>query len=214
MKERRQEINVDGETRWLGLFSNKLSKVLGDRSMVWHADNPDVGLPMRSLKMVKCPNPEDGLTGFLNIEFAWAKLSDSIKKPWYLRMVEQQSWYTPGTDFEIYPAVKKHPITGVESPRANDWCVAGTSRNDRWINDVLDCDGNRIGGQHMGDLIKQMETINDAIWYHKWQENDIAIYDNYGFVHNRTALNLAPDSERLLWRINIDHDVDFSMNFI
>lgn len=212
MQERYTPISVDGQQQYIGLFSNQISTRLSSGGMVWHADNPDLGeksLPMRALRMVKCPNPKDGRTGFLNVELAWKSIPESVKQEWRSKKVEQQSWYQIGTNFEIYPAVKTHPITKVESPRANDWCVAGTKRNDRWIHDVLDADDNRVGGQAMGDLIGLMEKVPNSIWYHNWMEGDIIIYDNQAFVHNRTPLNLSEGQERLLWRMNVDHDFDF-----
>jgi alpha-ketoglutarate-dependent taurine dioxygenase len=212
MRETYTKISVDGQPQYLGLFSNKISARLADKGMVWHADNPDLGersLPMRALRMAQCPNPEHGLTGFLNVELAWKSLPDDVKATWRTRKVEQQSWYQIGTEFEIYPAVKVHPITGIESPRANDWCVAGTDRNNRWIHDVIGADDSRLGGQEMGDLIGMMEKVPNCIWYHKWMEGDVIIYDNHAFVHNRTPLKLEPNQERLLWRMNIDHDFEF-----
>ncbi len=211
MKEVVRPVIVDGKEEFYGVFSNTISPRLGNKGMYWHADNPDRGdvLPMRALRMVQCPNPKEGRTGFLNVEIAWESLPDDDKKEWRTRMVEQHSWYAKDTNIQVYDAVKRHPITGVESPRANDYCVAGTDRNDRWIRDVLSASGQRLGGVEMKKLVEFMETVPECIYYHEWKEGDIIVYDNSAFIHNRTALKLAEGEERVLWRANIDHDLGF-----
>jgi alpha-ketoglutarate-dependent taurine dioxygenase len=61
------------------------------------------------------------------------------------------------------------------------------------------------------------EYINDLLKYpnlyhsHVWDLNDIAIYDNYSFIHGRTPIvfNNDPDNnERTFYRTNVDHMTD------
>lgn len=211
MMEHIKSIVVDGRQEFIGLFSNLKSSRLKDHPLYWHADNADVGLPMRAIRMSKCPNLSNGSTSWLNTEEAWRHLDASVKEKWRKLVVEQQSWYSKGTSFALYPAVKNHPVTGVESPRANDYCIAGTDRDDRWIHDVLDADGTRLGGEEMRKLLVMMENVPDCIYEHHWMIGDIAIFDNQAFVHGREGLVLNQGEERLLWRCNVDHDTGFRM---
>lgn len=206
MREHVEPINVDGQIEFIGILSLVTSKRLGGRALYWHADNPDVGLPMRALCMASCEDLTDGALSWLNIEHAWQQLDENTRNTWRTRKVELQSWYEKGTGFQIYPAVKQHPVTGVEGPFANDYCLAGTSRDDRWVHDVLDANDQRLGGAEMRDLLEAMEATQDAIYTHYWQLGDIAIYDNQAFLHGRPALRMGPQGDRVMWRCNVDHD--------
>lgn len=211
MMEYIKPIAVGGRQEFIGLFSNLKSSRLRDHPLYWHADNADVGLPMRAIRMSRCPNLNSGSTSWLNTEEAWQHLPEEIRAKWRTRQVEQQSWYSKGTSFTLYPAVKDHPVTGIESPRANDYCIAGTDRDDRWIHDVLDSEGNRLGGEEMRDLLLMMERVPNCIYEHHWMIGDVAIFDNQAFVHGREGLDLLPGEERLLWRCNVDHDLGFRL---
>lgn len=201
-------ITVDDRIEYMGKISNILSARLGVEGMPWHADNPDIdekSYPIRNLKMVTCPNIEAGFTGFLDIEHAWKFIDSGVRDRWRTYQVEQQSWYAPGTDIRLHPSIKIHPITGVESPMVNYY------NNDKtksaWIRDVLDQYGNRLTCDPMGELIHLMERVPDCVYKHKWNENDIIMYDNHSTLHNRSHLKITNDVERLMWRINVIHDL-------
>lgn len=206
MREHVEHVDVDGNMEFIGVLSLKTSRRLGRNALYWHADNADVGLPMRALRMAACEDLGDGALSWLNVEAAWKGLPEETRKLWRSRKVEQQSWYVKGTEFQIYPAVKNHPITGVESPRANDYCIAGTDRDDRWIRDVMDAEGNRLGGIEMKHLLESMEEVPGSVYTHHWMIGDIAVYDNQAFLHGRDSLRMGPQGERVLWRCNMDHD--------
>jgi alpha-ketoglutarate-dependent taurine dioxygenase len=206
MQEHVERIEVDGMSQFIGLMSPRISQRLGSGALYWHADNADLGLPMRALRLAESEDTSDGALSWLNVEYAWQHLGEPIQQRWRGLQVEQQSWYQKGTGFEIFPAVKTHPVTGVESPRANDYCIAGTSRDDRWIHDVLDANGTRLGGIEMKHLLESMEAVPNAVYTHEWLLGDITIYDNQAFLHGRPALRMGSTGQRTLWRCNMNHD--------
>ena len=175
--------------------------------MPWHADNPDIGeksYPIRCLRMVTCPNPTAGFTGFLNIETAWMELPTNVKDKWHTYTIEQQSWYEAGSNIQNLSSVKIHPITGKESPTVNHYNHGNVK--DAWINNMIDSNGNQIGCKPMEELIGMMERVPGCTYYHQWQEGDIIMYDNHALLHNRTNLAITQAEERLMWRINVLHD--------
>ena len=52
--------------------------------------------------------------------------------------------------------------------------------------------------------IKELLKIPNRTYYHTWDTFDIAIYDNWSFVHNRSKLILNSDEIRNFYRANID----------
>jgi len=193
---------VDGKAIYYSVFSNKTTGI-GTGPMLWHKDNCNRGsisYPVRSLLMVNCPNTNAGFTQFLDTDTAWSRLDQSLRDKWLSCKVEQHSWYVPGTELEVFPSMKQHPVTGAILPRLN------SCGNDGWISDLLDENNNRLGCQLALDITKAMEKIEDAVYTHKWQVGDIIMFDNYYFLHTRTALEIEPHQERLMWRINSLHD--------
>jgi alpha-ketoglutarate-dependent taurine dioxygenase len=206
-REKHDALLIDGVTRWYGMISNIISPRLGSSFMPWHADNPDIGdksYPIRCLRMVTCPNTDAGFTGFLDIERAWQLLPNEMRENWLGYRIEQQSWYEAGTNVEIFPSIKIHPITGRSSPMVNHHNHGNVK--DAWIRDMFDRDNNRIGCGEMTRLIKAMETVPDCTYQHRWEEGDIIMYDNFSLLHNRTDLEITQAVERLMWRINVVHD--------
>lgn len=202
-RDRHASCIVDDETVYYGLFSNKINKGLGNGAMIWHKDlsnRGDKSHAIRSLRMVQCPNKNAGATVFLDTQLAWQHVSREKKDLWNSCKVEQHSWYKPGTQLEIFPSMKIHPITGAELPRV-DACG-----NDGWISNIIDGNNNKIGYQLVLEITAEMEKIEDAIYYHTWEEGDVIMYDNYYFLHARTDLEINDNQERLMWRINTLHD--------
>lgn len=191
-------------------FSNE-SKKLGMTDMPWHADIPNRRyrpFPFRSLWIVSNPNPcKSGKTRWMNLEKAIDYLTPEMVNLLPRVRIVQQSWYDPGTDVQEFDLIKTHPITGRKSLRLNyyNWLW----RKDAWITGV------KIDGvlQPTCKLVKEwleyLERIPELLYEHTWDTNDIAIYDNWTFLHARTKLlfNTSTDT-RKFYRINIDHISD------
>ncbi len=197
-------------------FSNIIVNKIPNKEMAWHADIPNRSFrpfPHRSLWIVKNPNPEiSGKTKWLNIGLPDCEkyLTEDLKNLLTRITVQQQSWYTPGTDLQIHNFIKIHPVTGERSLRLNYYNDPSKGRYDAWIRHVY------IDGQMQSDcsLIQQyidcLLKQEDLFYCHQWDNYDIAIYDNYPFIHGRSELILkenSVDNERKFYRTNIDHDV-------
>jgi alpha-ketoglutarate-dependent taurine dioxygenase len=189
---------------WMSSESQRLSML----SMPWHSDIPNrtfKPFPFRSLWLVSNPNPEvSGKTSWLNLERAIDFLTPEMKAMIPRVRIIQQSWYEPGTDVKEFDLLKIHPVTGVHSLRLNyhNW----GQRKDAWI-----C-GVKIDGELQADCsfvrdwLEYLEKIPELCYEHVWTTNDIALYDNWPFVHCRSKLVLDPKTEiRKFFRTNIDH---------
>lgn len=200
-------------------FSNRIisQQRIPNEEMVWHADIPNRSFrpfPHRSLWITKNPNPAvSGKTKWLNINLPQCEqyLTDEMKSYLDITKIQQQSWYYPGTDLQIHDFIKTHPITGERSLRLNTYNdpyknVRGAWITNVYINDVVqpDC---KLVEKFINHLLKYQELT----YTHQWDLHDIAIYDNYCFIHGRTALVLGAkdtDNERKFIRSNIDHVSD------
>lgn len=210
--------DTDGTEYVTSKFSNKITNInkIPNTEMAWHADIPNRRVkpfPHRSLWIVKNPNPEiSGKTKWLNIslddceQYLTQELKDLIPRI----TVQQQSWYHPGTDLQMHDFVKVHPVTGERSLRLNYYNDPAKGRTGAWIKTVY------VDGQEQPDcsLIQQyidcLLEHEELFYCHQWDDMDLIIYDNYSFLHTRTALVLgeaATSNERMFYRTNIDHDV-------
>jgi len=209
--EMTEEVETKYGTQVISPFSNELIKKIPSTSMPWHADIPNRDhkpYPFRSLWITSNPNPEtSGKTIWLNLEECFKYLTPEMQQLIPKVTVVQQSWYEPGKDIQEFPLLKIHPITGVKSLRLNyyNW---GTNKT-AWITDV------KINGVSQGHcfLIRQwlmhLEKISELNYQHTWDLFDIALYDNWSFVHARSALTFDPEKHiRHFYRINIDHLTD------
>ena len=189
-------------------FSNDLIKKIPADFMPWHADIPNREhnpYPFRSLWITSNPGPEtSGQTIWLNLEESFKYLTPEMLELLPRVSVCQQSWYDPGTDTKEFPLLKIHPITGAKSLRLNHYNWG--AQKGAWITDV------KIDGVSQGHcfLIRQwlmhLGKISALTYQHKWDTNDISVYDNHSFVHARTALTFDPTTDtRHFYRINIDH---------
>ena len=197
-------------------FSNKLisTKRIGLEEMPWHADVPNRSykpFPHRSLWIVKNPNPEfSGQTRWLNITLPECEkyLTPELHDLMHRTQVCQQSWYAAGTELQTFPLIKTHPITGERSLRLNYYCdskkgVTGAWIKSVYVDNVLQPDCSLI--QRYIDCLFQHSAL---VSQHQWDDYDVAIYDNYPFIHGRTALQLSENNtmlERKFYRTNIDH---------
>lgn len=212
----REIVDTSTDRRYaITAFSNKLVRNIPDMEMPWHADIPNRRVkpfPHRSLWMINNPNPEtSGHTRWLNIEDGISSLNPELLSMIHRITVQQQSWYKEGGDYQIHNFVKKHPITGRSSLRLNYFVGYPGIKNslNAWIKNVY-IDGVQQPDQsliqtYIDDLLKHSKLV----YQHKWDLMDIAIYDNYPFIHGRSSLKLAVDEhttlERKMMRINVDH---------
>jgi alpha-ketoglutarate-dependent taurine dioxygenase len=119
--------------------------------------------------------------------------------------VLQQSWWNIGTELRKLPMIKNHPIITERKSLRLNYYVTPTSKQDAWIlksyfNDQEISNQKLIGGTIV-DLLKKQNLKYE----HTWDVGDIAIYDNWSFVHGRTPLILQPGEVREFIRANIDH---------
>lgn len=211
-REAAEPILIDKNVFFISPFSNIISKKLGNNEMPWHSDIPNRTInpyPMRSLWITKNPHPHiSGRTSWMNLELYSDYLTVQQKALLGKTTVLQQSWYTPGTDFKEFPLVKVHPITGKKSLRLNYYNDHSKGKTDAWITGV------KIDGvlqpdcTVIADLLKHLENVPDLVYEHTWDTYDLAIYDNWSFVHKRTHVIPGPGGERHFYRVNIDHVLD------
>jgi alpha-ketoglutarate-dependent taurine dioxygenase len=197
------------------VFSNKNTARIPDDDMFWHADIPNDETRPYPIRMLWCkdnPNTENsGKTFWLNIVL---KDCQPFLRPDQVALlepgrvkIEQQSWHRPGTEIRVYDFVKTHPVTGAKSLRLNAFNDPANGITDNWITRVW------IDGQEqpdcglIADFIKTLENVPELRYEHTWGKDDLAIYDNWSFIHGRTAINLEHDSdERLFFRLNVHHN--------
>lgn len=199
-------------------FSNKIisTERIGNDKMPWHSDIPNRSnkpFPYRSIWIVKNPNPEhSGKTKWLNISldvcepYLTQELRDLVPRV----KVLQQSWYAPGTDEHLHNFVKVNPVTGERSLRLNYF--VDEQNPGAWIKKVY------IDGVEQPDcslikmFIKHLKQFPELVHYHQWDNYDIALYDNWPFVHGRTAIIAEENAERKFYRTNIDYLSDTEWN--
>jgi len=189
-------------------MSNKISPKLGLKPMPWHSDIPNRKIkpfPHRTLWMVSNPNPDSGLTTWLNIEEGLDRLPKDLQDQIPHIKIIQQSWYKEGTDVQEFDFIKTHPITGKKSLRLNFYCVPEEEITDAWIKKV-NYKGNIVDPKPiLSPFYKFLITQQDLMYTHKWDDFDIVLYDNWPFVHERSRLEFDSTLERKFYRANIDH---------
>ena len=203
-----ESVETKNGTMAISPFSNANSRLIDDREMPWHADIPNREFkpyPFRSLWITANPNPElSGKTSWLNLEKGMDFLTPEMKEMIPTVKVVQQSWYEKGKDIQEFDLLKVHPITGKESLRLNyyNW---GPLKN-AWI---LDVKINDLAQGHcflIRQWLQHLEKFSELRYQHTWDLYDIAIYDNWSFLHSRTALKFTEEQPiRHFYRINIDH---------
>ena len=207
-KERISPVPINDREFSLGYISNKSSSI-GMSEMPWHADIPNKPIgsfPHRSLWMVKNPNPESGITTWLNIEDVVDKLPDDLKDLASRMKIIQQNWHTEDTGIQHLDFIKTHPITGKQSLRLNYYNDPTKKITNGWIkNIVIDGEIKNNCQDYLKPFVDFVESQPEMLYGHKWDTFDIVIYDNWSFIHNRTQLKFDDKLERLFLRANIDH---------
>ena len=209
-EEHKEDIDIgNGQIVTLSPFSNKTSsRRIKTEPMPYHADIPNRSFrpfPFRSLWITKNPRPDiSGITGFLNVtEDAFKCLTPAQQELLHRVKIIQQSWYEPGTDIQEHSLIKTHPVTSLKSLRLNYYNTANFKG--AWICGVKIDETLQSDCSLIPDFIKQLLKFQELQYFHTWDTYDIAIYDNYSFIHNRTSLILEENEERHFYRINIDH---------
>ena len=181
---------------------------IGLEEMALHSDIPNHNrpFPFRALWIVKKPQNNSGSTYWINLEDCFDQLDPKLKELSKKVSVIQQSWHKFNTGRQLLDLIKVHPITGKKSLRLNFY--ATEKIKNAWIVQVFidllpqqDCS---LIQEYIDDL-KQYKELTHT---HVWDLYDIAIYDNYSFIHGRTPIELKDDPEnceRKFYRINIDH---------
>lgn len=189
-------------------FSNA-SKKLGNSEMPWHSDIPNKRenpFPIRSLWITSNPYPSiSGKTSWMNLEESLDYLTKDQKELLDKVKVVQQSWYEPGTDIQEFPLIKTNPITGKKSLRLNYFNELDKNKQDAWITGVKVDGVLQKDCKIISEFLTHLEKINDLVYTHTWKTFDIAIYDNWSFVHKRTQVIPGPTGVRHFYRMNIDH---------
>jgi alpha-ketoglutarate-dependent taurine dioxygenase len=189
-------------------FSNKNSR-LGSVKMPWHVDIGNYGdksFPWRALYNLKNPNPEGGITSWLNLRLDLINpLPDKLE---YYKNIEvvNQSWHTGDAAFLTRnPYIKTHPITGKDSLRSNYFVAPGWSPH-AWIKETY-LQGQLVDNLTvLGAIHSELSARPELVYNHQWELNDIIIYDNWNLMHKRTQLDISDDQERLFWRTNLYHN--------
>lgn len=189
-------------------FSNKTTKKITSAPMPYHADIPNhvsKPFPHRFLYMEKQPSSQHGKTEWLAVDLDLLDLPIEEINYFEECSILQQSWWNPGTELKKYPMIKEHPIiNGRKSLRLN-YFVKLSGRQDAWILESFYKDQKMPNQILIGKTIDRLLTREELKYQHTWEIGDIAIYDNWSFLHGRTALVLQPGDVREMWRANIDH---------
>lgn len=191
-------------------FSNIISPRLGEKPMPWHADIPNHGddsFPWRSLYLTQNPNPQGGLTTWLNLQLDIINPNTDELDVYSNIRVLNQSWYREGEEINLQPFIKTHPITGVKSLRANYFIHGDNEKDKPWIKESYLKDKKIPPYELLGPIYKKLSLREDLTYTHSWDRYDLIIYDNWNFIHRRSHLELKSGEERLFLRANIAHEL-------
>lgn len=197
-------------------FSTSTTNKIGLGEMPWHSDIPNNRFnpfPIRFLYMNIHPNNEYGQTRWLNIDLDILNLDQHKLEYFNKCSVIQQSWHRPGTENQKLSFVKNHMfIPNRKSLRLNYFVKNNGMSKDAWILKSLYNDKEISNETLIGDTIDELLYRPELYYQHIWDIGDIAIYDNWSFIHGRTKLVIHPGEEREFIRANIDHLTDRQFN--
>lgn len=180
-------------------------------SIPWHCDNPwhsGYRFPLRVLYAINIPDSNDGKLWFCNMVSWFEKLPERRKEYFRnLRVLMQD--YKRGCSPYWTSMVKKHPITGKESLNWGSMSVNsgvfGVRTDEDFIHKnaymivIENQDRVKISDDEIGSWWQEM--INDNLYCHEWEKNDLVVLDNWTAAHYRQQIH--SDEERLLWRRTI-----------
>ena len=174
-------------------FSNKTTRKITSAPMAYHADIPNHAtkpFPHRFLYMNQQPSSDYGKTEWLAIDLDLINLSDEELRYYSECSVLQQRWWHPGTELRQYSMIKEHPIVvGRKSLRLN-YYVRPLGRQDAWILKSFYKDQEMSNHQLIGSAMEKLLTRKELKYQHTWDIGDMALYDNWSFIHGRTELVL------------------------
>lgn len=174
----------------------------------WHSDNSYMAIPggPTMLYSVKVPKDANGRplgdTLFLDAEAAVARLPEDLRRKLEGRRAQHNIAYNNGIPIPEYvsgewqelpdalhPVLRRNPDTGREvlflSP-AYVRCIEGLPEEESAL--IL-----REVFQIMLDPATEHR--------HKWQEDQLVVWDNGRLLHKATTLEMPPGAERLMWRV-------------
>ncbi|MGJ8744407.1 TauD/TfdA dioxygenase family protein [Polaribacter sp.] len=189
------------------LQSNVEGKGMNGGGMYWHSDGPQTKEPSR-ITLLSCEEAPlvGGETVFCNLSQAYSDIPEDMK----LRIEHLEGNYPcrqiyvddliemglePETEIVNslhnlkHPLVKIHPISGIKALYLNE----------NWLKGL---DG--IPKEESDELLKYLydfATEKKYLYYHKWEKNDLLIWDNYSLMHK--ALDLDSQYPKTTRRIRI-----------
>ena len=207
-REQAYDFEYEGSTCSLTRISNKLSPRVGTSAMRWHADIPlraPRSFPWRGLYMVSNPNPETGLTSWLNMRTDL--IGASKEEMDYYRRIDltMHSWLEPGEEVCDRPFVKMDPIQNRESISLN--CYSTPEFPYMWIKNTRVDGIERDNTEILQPIFDKLEQRADLQYTHKWGTHDFIMYNNWHMVHNRTKIIIGENEVREFIRVNVDHDI-------
>jgi len=202
-------VDYEGKEVFISKFSNKTATRLGGAPMPWHVDIPNHGeesFPWRCLYMINNPNPEAGLTTWMNLRLDNIQPAEEELEYYQNIEVLNQSWYRYGEELNKNSLIKKHPVTGVESLRLNYFVDKKNPFTSlAWIKKTY-VNGSEFDNMEViGSILKRLSQREDLTYTHSWQNYDLIMYDNWNLIHRRTSCKLKSDEERLFLRANVKH---------
>ena len=189
------------------------NKKIPNSEMPWHADIPNhetAPFPHRFLYMNVQPDSNYGKTRWLNIDLDILQLTQEQESFFRDCSVLQQSWWEPGKNLQHHSFIKSHPlIKDRESLRLNFYVKKDDPKtNSAWILKSFYKDQEIDNLQLVGNTIYKLYQRPKLVYEHTWDVGDMAIYDNWSFVHGRSALIDEENALRQFIRGNIDHQTD------
>lgn len=212
VSQERSSIEYHADQRYvITNFSNKTVRRITTARMSWHSDIPNHEtnpFPIRLLYMNQQPSSDYGQTEWLNIDLDQIIPGAEELKYFSECSVLQQSWWHPGTELRMLPFIKHHPIIQDRSSlRLNFFAKENGDNSDAWILKSFHHDKEISNHDLIGNTIQRLQIARPDLFYrHRWDIGDIAIYDNWSFVHGRSPLVLEAGEVREFIRGNIDHE--------
>jgi len=187
---------------------NDVMKYFGDG---WHADSSykPVTAAATMLWGIEIPD-QGGDTLFANAEAAYEDLPEDEKA--FLRKLRLRHQYRWSPDREdpwarwkfvgeaerrdtpevVHPLVKRHPETGKESLHIAP----------RVIGSVIGIEGMEASeSDQLIDALMKHVTQPHFVYRHRWQPNDIVVWDNRSLLHSATTKDLPAHKVRRMLRI-------------
>lgn len=198
---------VDEKFGSLSKFSN--TGRLKDIAMPWHADIPiwkGMEFPWRCLYNIRNDNPSStaGVTRWMSVMLDHINPSTEELEYYSKIKVLNQSWHGHKNEEYLNNFIKEDPITSKKSLRANYFIAPGWG-DKAWIKETYIDDVKVNNLETLGKIYKSFSVRDELVYKHQWDKFDCIIYNNWSFMHNRTALGLLQDQDRVFIRANIAH---------